>query len=88
LAHDVRERALILLLGRELVQLRGLTERPVDAAERAYDDFERRALAPEVLCALGIRPDVRILELAVYFLETLALRVIVKGTPGERRCAP
>jgi len=36
---------LILLLRRELVQLRGLAERFVDASERADDGFERRALA-------------------------------------------
>jgi hypothetical protein len=79
---------LILLSGGELVQLRGFVERLVDAAQGTDDDLKRRAFAPEILRALGIGPDLRVLELSVYFLEALALRVIVKGTPGERRCAP
>ena len=51
----------------------------------ADDGFELGALATEVLRALGIGPDLRVLELAVDFLEALALRVIVKDTSAERR---
>jgi len=70
------------------MQLRSLAERLVDAAQRADDGFELGALAPQALRALGIAPDVRILELAVDLFETLALRLEVKGTSAEQRCAP
>ncbi len=53
-------------------------------AERAYavdDAVERCALLAELLRAFRIVPDVRILELAAYFLEPFALGVVVKDTP-------
>jgi len=53
-------------------------------AERAYavdDAVEGRALLAELLRAFRIVPDVRILELAAYFLEPFALGVVVKDTP-------
>jgi len=55
---------------------------------------EQRALAPQRLRAFGVVPDVRVLQLAFYFLQALALGVVVKETPSAhpadrsgRRCA-
>jgi hypothetical protein len=39
------------------------------------------ALLAELLRAFRVVPDVRILELAAYFLEPVALGVVVKDTP-------
>jgi hypothetical protein len=53
-------------------------------AERTnpVDDLvERGALLAELLGPLRVVPDVRVLQLAGYFLETLALGVVVKDTP-------
>jgi hypothetical protein len=53
-------------------------------AERAdpVDDLvERGAFLAELLRPLRVVPDVRVLELAGYLLETLAFCVVVKDTP-------
>jgi hypothetical protein len=46
--------------------------------------FEARALSAEFLGALRRVPDLRVLQFAVYFLEPLALVVVLKGTPSAR----
>ena len=86
--RKVRECGLVGLRARELVELGGFGERAIEMRERVDYAFERRALTAQVLRALGIRPDVLVLELAVYFLEPLTLLIIVKDTPGGRRNAP
>ena len=45
LADDVGERARVLLLARELVQLAGFVERLLDAVQRRDDGLELGALA-------------------------------------------
>ena len=72
---------------RELVELAGFVERLLDAVQRRDDGLELGALAAQVLRALGVGPDGGVLELAVDFLEPLALRVIVKDTSAARRNA-
>jgi hypothetical protein len=46
LADDVVERARVLLLGRELVELTGLVERFFNAIQCRNDGFELGSLAP------------------------------------------
>jgi len=46
LADEIRKRALVLLLARELVQLARFVERLVDAREVTDDGLELGALAP------------------------------------------
>ncbi len=65
LADQVREQGRVVFLARERVQLLGFAERLVDAAQRADDGLELRALAPQALRTLRVAPDVRVLELAV-----------------------
>jgi len=55
---------------------------------------EQRALAAQRLGAVGVVPDVGVFQLALYFLQALALGVVVKETPSAhpadrsgRRCA-
>jgi hypothetical protein len=69
------------------VKLRGFVERLFDAIQRRDDGFELGALATQVLRTLRIGPDGGILQLAVDFLEPLALGVIVKDTSAARRSA-
>jgi hypothetical protein len=87
LADEIGQRPSVLLLACELVELGRLAERLLDLAQRADYALELGALAAEILGALGVGPNVRIFELAVDLFETLALRVEVKGTSAERRCA-
>ena len=49
---------------------------------------QARALAPELLRALGIRPDGRVLQLAGHFLEPLLLAVVLKETPEGADALP
>ena len=69
------------------MELAGFVERLLDAVQRRDDGLELGALAAQVLRALGVGPDGGILELAVDFLEPLALDVIVKDTSAARRNA-
>jgi hypothetical protein len=81
LGGHVAERAVVLLVPRQSVQLRRLAQTFADSVERGDDAFERSALPAETLRARGIRPYVRILELTVDFFEAVTLFLIVKGTP-------
>jgi hypothetical protein len=78
---------LVVLGAREREQLGVVPEALLDRADRIYDVAQRGALAAESLGALRIGPDGGILELALDFLEALALGVKVKDTPSARRRA-
>jgi hypothetical protein len=53
------------------------------------DDFlELCALLAELLRALRIVPDARLLELARYFLKPFVLVVVIKDTSSRNPCAP
>jgi len=49
--------------------------------QRIDDSFQRGTLFPQRLGAFRFVPDVRLLQLGVYFFETLFLGIIVKDTP-------
>lgn len=74
----------VVLLGRAFLQV-------LDAVDRLV---EQRTLPPQRLGPLRIVPDVRVLQFALYFLQALALGIVVKDTPSAlpagpagRRCA-
>jgi hypothetical protein len=50
--------------------------------------FEFGPLLAEILRPLRIIPNAGLLELALYFLETLMLVVVIKDTSSKSRCAP
>jgi hypothetical protein len=50
--------------------------------------LELGALPAELLRAFRIVPDAGLFQLARYFLEALALVVVIKDTPSRNRCAP
>jgi len=65
-----------------------------DAGNAADGLVQQRALAPQVLGALRIVPDIGVFQLAVDFFQTLTLGVVVKDTPvasptvpAGKRCA-
>jgi len=59
----------------------GAGQAVAERADAVDDLVERRALLAELLRPLRVVPDVRVLEFAGYFLETLAFCVVVKDTP-------
>jgi uncharacterized protein YjiS (DUF1127 family) len=93
-ALDGLRGVLVLLRLREIEQLARVRETFAELVERADDRFELRALASELLRALGVVPDRRVLELPQDFGESLAAALVVKGTPstpwsagsGRRSC--
>jgi hypothetical protein len=87
IALDVARRRLIALRLGELQQLGRLIDAPDGAIDLADVGAQAGALAPEVLGARGIRPDVRILELAPNFLESFLFAVVFKETPVAKPCA-
>jgi len=53
----------------------------VQGADAVDDPVELGALLAELLRAFGVVPDVRVFQLAGYFLEPFGLGVVVKDTP-------
>jgi hypothetical protein len=77
-----RDSGAVVFLG--LGQLEQFAGAVQAVAQRAYavdDPVERRPLLAELLGAFGVVPDVRVFQLASYFLEPFALGVVVKDTP-------
>jgi hypothetical protein len=85
---EVARRGFIVLALGQLEQLRRIADRRVGAVELVEFLGQARALAPELLGALGRAPDGRMLEFAAYFFESFLLAVVLKETPSRRRHAP
>ena len=49
--------------------------------------LQRALLAPQLLRALGLVPDLGVLQRGVDFVQSQRFAVVVKDTPGARRCA-
>jgi hypothetical protein len=81
IALDVAEPSLVALCLNQVEQLAAVAESRGDAVELRDRGLKARALSPEFLGPLGRVPDLRVLQFAVYFLEALALAVVLKGTP-------
>jgi len=73
--------AVVLLGFGQVEQFAGPGQAVAERANAVDDPVERSTLLAELLRPLRVIPDVRVLELPGYFLETLALRVVVKDTP-------
>jgi len=81
IVRNGRDRALVVLADREIEQVAGFAERVGQRTNAADDALETRAFLAELLRALRVVPDVRVLELARDFFEALRLRIEVKDTP-------
>jgi hypothetical protein len=75
---------LVILVTGKLQQLGGIAEAALEPPDDRDDGLETRALAAKRLRPLRVVPDLRILELAPYLLESLAACRDVKGTPSGR----
>jgi hypothetical protein len=84
---DVPGGRLIVLALRELQELRRIGDALGGAIDVGDIRGEARPLLPELLRALRLRPDGRVLELPPYLLEALFLAIVLKETPVARRCA-
>jgi hypothetical protein len=88
LALDIARGGLIVLALGQLEQLRGVTDGGIGLVQLLQICSEARTFTAELLGAIRSAPDRRILELAIYFLETLLLAVVLKETPSRRRSVP
>jgi hypothetical protein len=85
---DVARGSLVAFAFRQRQQLGGIRD-PLRCAVDLLDRCRQpRSLSAELLRALLVRPDRGILELAPDLLEPLFLLIVLKETPGGRRCAP
>jgi hypothetical protein len=88
LALDIARGGFIILALGKLEQLGRVTDGGIGLVELLQIRGEARTLAAELLGAIRSAPDRRILELEIYFLETLLLAIVLKETPSRRRHAP
>jgi hypothetical protein len=87
IALDVAEQLLVTFGASQIKKLVSIRQRLFQRRDRGDDVAQRCAFAAEILRALRFRPYLRILELALYFLEPLVLDVVVKDTPLARQRA-
>jgi hypothetical protein len=80
-AGDCDCRTFVVFRFGELKQFVGAGQAVAESAYAVDDAVKRRPLLAELLRAPGVVPDVRIFELAGYFLEPFAPGVVVKDTP-------
>ena len=73
--------AVVLLGFGQVEQLAGAAQAVAERSDPVDDLVERGAFLAELLRLFRVVPDVWILELPGYLLETLALGVVVKDTP-------
>src|SRR5690606_34063529 len=84
---DLGDRAGVVLLDRELVQLAGVGEGGGELPQAGDGFLQRGALAAQGLRAPGVVPDARLLQLAVDLRQALGLGLVVKGTSSAPRRA-
>ena len=73
--------AVVLLGFGQVEQFAGAGQAVAERSDPVDDLVERGAFLAELLRLFRVVPDVWILELPGYLLETLALGVVVKDTP-------
>jgi len=78
--YVLRSRCIILAF-RELEQLCGIGDSLACAVQLRHLARQTGPFAPQLLRPLGLRPDLRIFELAADLLEALFLAVVFKETP-------
>jgi hypothetical protein len=83
----VRGVLVVLHLG-QFQQFAGAGQAFLDVADAVDGLVQQRTLAAQLLGVLGVVPDVRAFQLAVYFFQALALGIVVKDTPEARPACP
>jgi hypothetical protein len=87
LSGNVIDGALVFFFGGHLQQILGVGKAGRHVVEGVDDLRQLRAFAAKVLSVLGVVPDSRIFELAVYFGQTIMFVIVVKDTPEWFRSA-
>jgi hypothetical protein len=87
IAPDVLGGGLIALPLGQVQELRRIGDAFGGAIDLGDVGAEARALLPELLRTLRLRPDGRVFELPPYLLKALFLAVVLKETPEARPCA-
>jgi hypothetical protein len=85
---DFHARPRISLRGGQLQEFRGIGQGALQAIQAADDLLELGAFLAQFLRAIGVAPDARLLQLALYFLQPLVFIVVIKDTSSKSRCAP
>jgi hypothetical protein len=85
---DGFERRVVGIAARELEQLGAVADAGIEPDQRDDDVVERLLLLAELLRALRIVPDLRVLELARNLRQPRRLGVEVKDTSAGPRCVP
>jgi hypothetical protein len=72
---------LVFFFGGHLQQVAGVGQAAMQVVQGL--DYQRQggALATQVLCVLGVIPDVGVFQLAVYFDQPIMFVIVVKDTP-------
>jgi len=84
---DALQRRVVVLGAAELEQLAGVLQAARDRVERRDGGLQALFLAPQLLGALLVGPDLRVLELPVDLYEAGAPAVEVKDTSSAPRTA-
>jgi hypothetical protein len=82
---DLLERSIVVVRARHLEELARVGDAAADALERQRDAFQDFLLLAELLRALRVVPQLRVLELAVQRFEPAFLGFEVKDTSAARR---
>ena len=77
----------VALFHRQFKQIAGVTDALTGLVQGGDDVFQLRALLAQGLGPLGLVPDVRQGQFALYFDQSFALLVVVKDTPSAHRRA-
>ena len=78
----------IRLFGGQFQELRRVAQGALESIQAADDLFELGTFLPQLLGAIRVVPNAGLLELALYFLQTLVFVVVIKDTSSKSRCAP
>jgi hypothetical protein len=78
----------VRLFGGHIQKFRGVAQGALESVQAAHHLLELGAFLPQFLSALRVVPDAGLLELALYFLKTFELVVVIKDTSSKSRCAP
>jgi hypothetical protein len=91
--HRLRGLFVALAFG-QVQQLAGFGQSVLQAGDAVDVFLQAGALSAQGLGVVGVVPDIRAFQLAVYFFQALTLGFVVKDTPeakpavpGDRRCA-
>ena len=82
-----RDGGFVALFHRQFKQIAGVTDALTGLVQGGDDVFQLRALLAQGLGPLGLVPDVRQGQFALYFDQSFALLVVVKDTPSAHRRA-